>query len=129
MDKMENSIDNKGLWLGKKDKIMDFNSKWPIFRLNILDKRGLWWTFKEKMNELNMRELLKTVTYEEVEQYYHLNSDIDFEINFFDFLLQKHHLFKFKDKVLSYSIGKLTKNTKNIIYVRFFFDVNKFISY
>jgi hypothetical protein len=129
MDKMENYTILENIKLGKKDKLLNFNSKWPIFRLNLLDKKGLWTIFNEKLNILEQKGLLHEINLEYLNDFLYKNSDIQFEMLTMDHLLQDHVVFGFNDKTLCYSLGKYTKNTKNIIYVRFYFDIKEFFNY
>ena len=132
MKKMNNSTPKDGLTnivLGKRDIILNYESKWPIYRLQIFDKKGLWLKFKNKMDELQEKKILKSITEDDIIGYYLKNLDVEFELYAFDEIMQKHSLFKIEDKTHSYSIGKKTKSTKNIAYVRFYFDLNQFFNY
>lgn len=132
MEKMNNSTPNNmkdNLLLGKKDMILDHNSNWIIYKLNLLDKNGLWLKFKNKLNELKENNILVNISNDDIMNYYYQNPDVEFELLVFDDIMQKHNLFKIKDIMYSYSIGKKTKNTKNIAYVRFYFNLNEFFKY
>jgi hypothetical protein len=132
MKKMNNSTPKVGetnIVLGKKDIILNYKSKWPIYKLQVFDKKGLWLKFKGKMDELQEKKILKSITEDDIIGYYLKNLDVEFELYAFDEIMQKHSLFKVEDKIYSYSIGKKTKSTKNIAYVRFYFDLNEFFNY
>jgi hypothetical protein len=129
MSKNKKYIEVDGFKVGKKDKILDFYSKWPIFKLNINDKNGLWNTFFTKLEDLENSNKLILATVDEINSFLYTNADIEFEMHAFDDLMQKHHILKIYDKILCYSIGTFTKNTKNLMYVRFFFDLKEFFSY
>jgi hypothetical protein len=117
-----------GISIGKNDAISEYKSKWPIYRLHLFDKKGLWLRFKNKLNELNENKLLITINEKDIIDYYLNNLDVEFELHFFNYIMQKHNFFKYKDVLYSYSIGKKTKNTKKIAYVRFYFDLEKFLN-
>jgi hypothetical protein len=117
-----------GISIGKNDAISEYKSKWPIYRLHLFDKKGLWLRFKNKLNELNENKLLITINEKDIIDYYLNNLDVEFELHFFNDIMQKHNFFKYKDVLYSYSIGKKTKNTKKIAYVRFYFDLEKFLN-
>lgn len=129
MNKRIKYIEIDGFKVGKKDKILEFNSKWPIFKLNTNDKNGLWAGFRTKLDELEIDKKLSLANFEEIDQFFYENSDIEFEMHVFDDLMQKHHLIKIMNKLYCYSTGVFTKNTKNILYVRFFFDLKEFFNY
>ena len=114
---MDNSIINTGneMFLGKDDIMLAYNSKWPIYKLSVFKKNGLWKKFKNKLIELD--------------DYYIKNPEVEFEVHVFSEIMQKHHLFKIENIAYSYSWGVKTKNTKNIAYVRFYFDLNLFFNY
>lgn len=105
--------------LGKKDKKLRYDSKWPIYQLDVLDKKGLWKKFETFLIDLEEKKELKNIDLDEIDDFYYLNSDIDFEIRFFSSLMKKNYVFKFKNKYYSYTIGYKSKNK---IYVRFYFD-------
>jgi hypothetical protein len=129
---MNNSTpkDNQNnITLGKKDLILNHISIWPIYRLHLLDKKGLWLKFKNKLNDLYEKELLEAVVEQDIIDYYVKNSEIEMELHIFDDIMQKQNMFKYKNTMYSYSIGKKMKNTKRIAYVRFYFDLNEFFNY
>jgi hypothetical protein len=115
--------------LGKKDSILNYKSKWLIYKLHLHDKKGLWVKFKNKMNFLQDTNTLMPVNEQNIIDYYIKNLDVELELMIFDDIMQKHNLFKIEDTMYSYSIGKKTKHTKNIAYVRFYFDLNEFFNY
>jgi hypothetical protein len=123
-------IDNMLLKLsGKKDKIIPIFIKWPLYELDIYDQKGLWLNFKRKLNELDQRKLLSSPTLEEIENFYYINADIEFELNYSDDLAKRNFLFKVNDKIYSYVIGKKNKRSKKLFYTRFFFDLKEFFNY
>ena len=115
--------------LGKKDFILNYISKWTIYKLHLFDKKGLWLKFKNKLNELQEKKLLESISEKDIIAYYVENPDIELELHFFDDIMQKQNMFKVNNILYSYSIGKKTKNTKRIAYVRFYFDLNEFFNY
>ena len=132
MEKMNNSTpkhQETTIILGKRDSILNYLTKWPIYKLQLFDKKGLWLKFKNKLNDLNEKNLLDSVSEEDMLKYYDDNLDVELELLIFDNIMQKQNIFKFKDVIYSYSIGKKTKNTKRIAYVRFYFDLNEFFNY
>jgi hypothetical protein len=132
MEKMNKSTpkpNKNSVLLGKKDLILDYQSKWLIYKLNLFDKKGLWLKFKNKLNELQEKNMLRTISEDDLLDFSLKNSDIEFEILAFEDIMQKHNLFKINNIIYSYSDGKKTKNTKNITYVRFYFELEEFFNY
>jgi hypothetical protein len=132
MEKMNNSTpkpEETTIILGKRDSILNYLTKWPMYRLHLFDKKGLWLKFKNKLNDLNEKKLLESVLEEDILKYYDDNLDVELEILIFDNIFQKQNIFKYKNTIYSYSIGKKTKNTKRIAYVRFYFNLNEFFNY
>ena len=113
----------------KKDLILNYISKWPIYRLDLFDKKGLWLKFKNKLTNLKENSILESITERDIIDYYVDNTDVELELHIFDEIMQKQNMFKIKNIIYSYSIGKKTKNTKKIAYVRFYFDLNEFFNY
>jgi hypothetical protein len=122
-------MNNLSPTIGKKDIILNFQSKWSIYELDILDKKGLWLKFKEKIKELKEKNIFESITQEDIIKYFDLNSDIEFEQVFFDDTMNKLHLFQIKGKIYSYTSGKKSKRTKRKIYARFYFDLNDIFNY
>jgi hypothetical protein len=115
--------------MGKKDQIVEKNSKWILYKLDILDKKGLWLKFKNKLNNLKETDKLESINGDEIESFYYQNADIEFEVLFYEDFMQKHNLFKINNQIYSYSIGKNNKRLKRKAYVRFYFDLNEFFNY
>ena len=114
---------------GKGDKIIPLCVKWPLYELDIYNVKGFWVNFKDKLNEIDERGLLIAPTNEEVDDFYHKNSDIEFELNHTDDLAKKNFVFKTNNKIHSYVIGKKSKRSKKLYYARFFFDLKEFFNY
>lgn len=112
------------IFLGKKDKILEYKSKWPIYQLDLIDKNSLWKKFRFFLKKMEEEKKLKTIEINEIDDFYHLNSDIDFEIRFFSSLMKKNYVFKIKNTYYSYTIGYKSKNK---IYARFYFDLEKLL--
>lgn len=132
MKNMNKSTPKEGetnIILGKKDLILNYISKWPIYRLDLFDKKGLWLKFKNKLNDLKSNNVLESVKEQDITDYYMDHSEVEMELHIFEEIMQKQNIFKIKNIVYSYSIGKKTKNTKKIAYVRFYFDLNEFFNY
>jgi len=129
MNKSTLKTDKNNLLLGKKDLILNYQSKWLIYKLNLFDKKGLWLKFQNKLNELHEKNMLKTITDDDLLDFSLKNSHIEFELHAFEDIMQKHNLFKINEIIYSYSDGKKTKNTKNIAYVRFYFELEEFFNY
>jgi hypothetical protein len=129
MNKSTPKEDKTNIILGKKDLILNYVSVWPIYRLNLFDKKGLWLKFKNKLENLHEKQLLGSITEQDIFNYYADNIEIEMELHFFDDIMQKQNMFKLNNIMYSYSIGKKTKNTKRIAYVRFYFDLNQFFNY
>jgi hypothetical protein len=115
--------------LGKKDIRLFFESKWPIYELDILDKKGLWLRLQKKLEEFNTKKLLSPIKEEEIINYFDENPDIEFEQCFFDDTMSKLHLFKLNGKTYSYTRGLKSKRSKRKFYVRFYFDLNEFFNF
>jgi hypothetical protein len=129
MNKSTPKEEETNIILGKKDLILNYISKWPIYRLSLFDKKGLWLKFKNKLNELKTNDILESITEQDIIDYYVNHSEVEMELHIFDEIMQKQNMFKIKNIIYSYSIGKKTKNTKKIAYVRFYFDLNDFFNY
>jgi len=129
MDKSTPKEGETNIILGKKDLILNYISKWPIYRLDLFDKKGLWLKFKNKLNDLKSNNVLESVKEQDITDYYMDHSEVEMELHIFEEIMQKQNIFKIKNIVYSYSIGKKTKNTKKIAYVRFYFDLNEFFNY
>jgi hypothetical protein len=114
--------------LGKKDKITKYQSKWPIYELDVYDKNGLWNKFRTHLNSLEDKKELKKISIDEIDDFYNKSPDIDFEIKFFANLMNKNYIFKFNNILYSYTIGYKTKLKKKM-YVRFYFDLKSFLSF
>jgi len=114
----------------KKDKILPFTSeKWPIYELNLKLKKGLWDNFSKKLKELKEKNILEQLDDEIINEFYYRNPDIEFETIFNDDVFSKNYLFKIDNKVYAYGIGKKSKRSKNIYYVRFYFNLVEFFKF
>jgi hypothetical protein len=129
MNKSTHKEGETNIILGKKDLILNHISIWPIYRLQLFDKKGLWLKFKNKLTNLKENDILESITEQDIIDYYVDNTDVELELHIFDKIMQKQNMFKIKNIIYSYSIGKKTKNTKKIAYVRFYFDLNEFFNY
>ena len=108
----------------KKDKILPHTSeKWPIYELNLKDKKGLWDNFSKKLKDLKDKNILEQINDEMINVFYYQNPDVEFETIFNDDVFSKNYLFKIKNKIYAYGLGKKSKRSKNIYYVRFYFDL------
>jgi hypothetical protein len=114
---------------GKRDKIIPISEKWPVYEIDIDDKNGFWSNFNLKLKELENKNLLSQPTDTEINDFYYKNSDIEFEIHFMDDVLKKNFLFKCNGQIYSYIVGKKSKRSKKLYYVRFFFDAENFFNY
>jgi hypothetical protein len=110
--------------LGKNDRTANYNSKWPIYFLDVYDKKGLWKKIQDKLKILENLDLLKEISEKDLIEYFKNNSDVDFEILFFEKLMTKHFIFKINDKIYSYTVGNKSKRK---IYARFYFDLNELL--
>ncbi len=115
---------NKKSYFGKKDKILRYNSKGPIYELDVFDKNGIWIKFENHLVNLENKKELKNIEIDEVDHFYYLNPHIEFEINFFSSLMKKNYVFKYKNEYYSYTLGYKSK-TK--IYARFYFNIENFV--
>jgi hypothetical protein len=110
--------------LGKNDRTANYNSKWPIYFLDVYDKKGLWKKIQDKLKILENLDLLKEISEKDLIEYFKKNSDVDFEILFFKKLMTKHFIFKINNKIYSYTVGNKSKRK---IYARFYFDLNELL--
>lgn len=115
--------------MGRRDKILPIISKWPIFELDIKDQKGLWIAYQNKMADFIEKDLFEKLNEEIIEDFYKKNSDIEFETLFFDDIFKKNYMFRYKNEMFVYSMGKKSKRSKKIYYVRFFFNLNDFFNY
>lgn len=112
--------------MGKTDKLVEYNSKWPIYNLNNFQKKSLWIKFQNKILELQNNEILKPISDDDIYEYFLKNPDIDFEILFFKDVMPKQYIFKINDQIYSYTFGYKSKRR---YFVRFYFDLNEFFKY
>ena len=112
--------------LGLKDKITEYNSRWPIYILHTLDIEGIWLKLKQQLDILEYQKILQELSLEEINQWLIDNSDIDFETNFFEDFLPNYFFFKYKNQIYCYTTGKKGKD-KTRIYARFYFDLSDII--
>lgn len=117
-NKKENSF------LGKKDEIVRYDSKWPIYLVDGYDPNGLLITFENVLEKLEKEKKLLNIDQSEFQNFFTNNPDVDFEILFFKNIMNKHYLFKINDQIYSYSIGQ--KNKKKY-FIRFYFDIKNFL--
>lgn len=110
--------------LGSKDGIFTHDSVWPIFELDIKDKKGIWNRLQTELQIMEYQNYLQDTNPEEIDEFLYINSDIEFELNFYDEIMDDYYFFKFNDKIYCYITGKKSKNK---IYARFFFDLEEII--
>jgi hypothetical protein len=112
--------------LGKDDKILQFYSKWPIYKLNNFKNNCLWKKFQNKLLALKEKDILKNIEDIDIVNYFTNNPDIDFETLFFQDSMPKQYIFKINNNVFSYTFGYASKRK---FIVRFYFDLNQFFSF
>jgi hypothetical protein len=123
-------LDDKLLSLfGRRDKIIPIFTKWPLYELDFHDHRGFWAFFADKIYDLDEKKKILTPTEEEIDDYLYKNSDIEFELFFSKKLVYKNFVFKLNDKIYLYVIGRKSKRSKKLHYVRFFFDFKDIFTY
>jgi hypothetical protein len=110
--------------LGKNDSVAKYDSKWPIYFLDVYDKKGLWKKIQDKIKNLEDLDFLKEISKEDLIEYFKNNTDVDFEILFFEKMMTKHFIFKINNKIYSYTVGNKSKRK---IYARFYFDLNELL--
>lgn len=110
--------------LGKRDGIFTHNSIWPIFELDIKDKRGIWNKVKTELQIMEYQNYLQDTTTYEIDDFLYKNSDIDFELNFYDEIMNEYYFFKFNNNIYCYTFGKKSKNK---IYARFYFELEEIL--
>ena len=112
--------------LGKKDRIIDYKSKWPFYVLNSLDVGGIWLRLKSNLDILEYQKSLQELTVKEIEEFFLHNPDIAFETDFCEESLSNYFFFKLKNQIYCYTSGKKGKD-KTRIYARFYFNLEDFI--
>lgn len=112
--------------LGKKDRIIDYKSKWPFYVLNSLDTKGIWLRLKSNLDILEYQKNLQEITVKEIEEFFLDNPDIAFETDFCEESLSNYFFFKLKNQIYCYTSGKKGKD-KTRIYARFYFNLEDFI--
>jgi hypothetical protein len=105
--------------LGSSDKVVRYDSKWPIYLLDIYQSTGLWLNTQIALKKLEKQKKLLVIEDQELKKHFKENPDIDFEILFFNNLMNKHYIFKLNNIIYSYTIGLKSKRK---FYVRFYFD-------
>jgi hypothetical protein len=122
------SLDDE-LLFGKRDKIIPLFTKWPLYELDFHDRNGFWVLFAEKIYDLDKKNIILTPTAKELDDYLYKNSDIEFELFFSEKLVNKSFVFKINEKIFLYVIGRKSKRSKKLYYVRFFFDFKDIFKY
>lgn len=108
----------------KKDATYKYKSKWPIYNFSINYKTGMWTQFEEKIDLLAQKDCIQDINENDIDLFLDKNSDIEFEMIFFQKILSEVFFLKIKDVMYCYttSIPK-----KNRIDARFYFDIEKFL--
>lgn len=114
----------KESFLSKKDGIVSYDSKWPIYLLDGYDPNGLLLKFENILEVLEKEKKILNIDKTEFENFFKNNPDIDFEILFFKNIMNRHFLFKINNEIYSYSIGEKTKRK---YFVRFYFNIKDFL--
>jgi len=112
--------------ISKKDRIINYKSKWPFYILNSLDKQGIWLRLKTNLDIMEYQKNLQELTVKEIEEFFLDNPDIAFETDFCEDTLSNYFFFKYKNQVYCYTTGKKGKD-KTRIYARFYFNLEDFI--
>jgi len=109
--------------LGKKDGVMTYpDSVWPIFELDIEDKTGIWTRLQTELQIMEYQNTLQKTSIEEIEDFLYVNSDIDFEMLFYEEEMPDFNFFKYNDRIYAYTHGKKPRSKKKI-FARFYFEL------
>ena len=119
-------ITNSKPLIGKKDRIINYKSKWPFYILNSLDPKGIWLRLKTQLDVLEYQKILQDIRVEEIEEFFSNNPDIAFETDFCEETLHNYFFFKIKNQIYCYTSGKKGKD-KTRIYARFYFNLEDII--
>lgn len=109
------------------DKVYKYQSKWLIYNLSLFSKKGLWTRFTDHISLLEEKKLLQNITEEDIDKFFDDNADIEFEMIYFQKVFPHIAFLKIKNQIYCYVSNKVKKNDKRID-VRFFFDVEKFLT-
>jgi len=117
----------KNIKKSKKDLIYKYQSIWPIYNLCTTTEDGLWEIFENKILNLSEKNLLEDVTEEEFQKFFDENTNIEFELIFFEKTLPELFFLKINNKIYCYTTSRMGKKLKKYIDVRFYFDVQDFL--
>lgn len=112
-----------------KDMIYSYQSKWLLYNLSTTTKKGLWQQFEEKLLKLQDQNLIEDLSENEMNKFFDENPDIEFEIICFKKSLTDLFFFKFKKNIYCYTTSPLKIKMPQKIDVRFYFDVEKFLTF
>lgn len=111
-------------FLSKDTRVLEYQSIFPFFQFKFTNKKGSWAKFCEVINRLETEEKCSEIEPEEIIPFLDDNPHIEFEIEMFEDMLTEIIYFKYLGKVHSYAVQQ---TSKNMITVRFFFDIKEFI--
>jgi len=112
-----------------KDMIYLYQSKWPLYNLSTLTKKGLWQKFEEKILELHSKNLIDDLSENDMNNFLDKNPDIEFELMVFKKSLTDVFFIKIDKDFYCYSTSALKIKMPSKIDVRFYFDIEKFLSF
>jgi len=113
--------------MGPKDKLFNYESKWPIYILHLTDKKGLLNKIETDLQIFEYQKKLQTPTPEELEHFFKNNADITFESMMFEDVMSVYYFFKVNGKIYFYTLGIKGKD-KSRVYGRFYFPLEEVIS-
>lgn len=120
-------VSDNNIKIGKKDRVFNYTTRWPIYILHTLDIDGIWLRIKNKLDVLEYQNILQELSVEEIEKWLWDNPDIAFETDFFEEMLPNYYFFKYKNKIYCYTSGK--KGVDKVrIYARYYFNLEDILS-
>jgi hypothetical protein len=123
---MEKTIKNQQfINLGRKDKAYVFYSKWPLLKLDILDKKGIWVSIQNRLKFLTDNGELNPISNNHIEKFFQVRPEIDFEIEYFNYMMTHTNLFKYKNQIYCYSYGLIDRKKNRKINARYYFNVGE----
>lgn len=111
-----------------KDMIYSYQSKWPLYNLSTTTKKGLWQKFEEKILELHSKNLIDDLSETDMNNFLDKNPDIEFELIAFKKSLPDVFFIKIGKDFYCYTTSLLKIKMPPKIDVRFYFDIEKFLS-
>ena len=126
MKKINDSQEFKKIKNG--DSIYKYASTWLIYKTDIINKKSIWNKIQNIFKIIQSNNEFNALTAEQIDKFFFKRPEIDFEINFFSDLMSKCLVFKYKNKICCYTYSLLKRKNGRKIFVRFYFDYEKFIN-